>query len=78
MPSTEELLYFYSKCFDDLFFGGILKGFYKILFVDPEMIPGANGRCAYYGPFEHGFEIQITLSNRQGILSFESLDRPSN
>lgn len=75
--STKELLDFYSRCFDDLFFGGVLRGFYGFLFVDPEAIPDAYGTCGFHGPFEHGFEIEITLSNRRGNECFESLDEPS-
>jgi hypothetical protein len=74
---TKGLLEAYSCCFDFLFFGGLLKGLYKIKFVDPATIRGANGTCSWPRSFEHGFEIEITLSNRRGRESFESLDQPS-
>lgn len=74
--SMEKLLHLYSECLDDLFFGGILKGFYKIRFVDPSVIPGLHGVCSWLCSFEHGFEIDIAISNR-GAKSLEVLNQRS-
>lgn len=76
-PNTELLLHAYSECFDNLFFGGVLHGFYKIRFVDPSLIPGFDGKCCWRRSFEHGFEIDIILSDRRNNKLFEALDRPS-
>lgn len=63
---TEDLLHAYSKCFDNLFFAGLLKGFYKIRFVDDTSIKDRLGKCASHRhannfSFGHPYEIDIEI-----------------
>lgn len=74
---VEKLLDAYAKCIDDLFFGGLLKGFYKIGFMDSSVMRGVYGWCSHGRKFEHGFEIEIKISNCRGLGSFEIMNRPS-
>lgn len=41
------------------------------------MMPGLDGKCSWRRPFEHGFEIQISVTNKRRSESFRSLDKPS-
>lgn len=74
---AEELLCDYGKCFDNLFFGGALKRFYKISFVEPALTPDAIGLCSSGCSFEHGFEIDIKITNTQPSGSLQSLNKQS-
>lgn len=74
---AEELLCDYAKCFDNLFFGGVLERFYKISFVEPALTPGVIGVCSSGCSFEHGFEIDIKITNTQPSGSLQSLDEQS-
>ncbi|KFY01641.1 hypothetical protein O988_02622 [Pseudogymnoascus sp. VKM F-3808] len=73
-----ELLRLYAKCFDLLFFGGLLKGFYRISFLDSTIMPPFTwGQCCSGWKFKHGFEIEIRISNMRHIESFQVLDEPA-
>jgi hypothetical protein len=80
--SIEEQLHQYSECLDDLFFGGLLKGFYKIRFVDDaKVLLEKWGSCDAHMhssfPYSHGYELHIDIVNRTHAHSFRCLDRPS-
>lgn len=80
--STEEQLHQYSECLDDLFFGGLLKGFYKIRFLDDaKLLKVKYGSCSAHMyssfPYGHGYELHIDILNRTHSHSFQRLDRPS-
>jgi hypothetical protein len=74
----EEVLVLYAKCFNDLFFGGVLRGFCKIRFVDSTAMGSkCTGLCRSGRSFEHRFEIDIMISNRRQHSSFQAQDQPS-